>query len=136
MIGYSKLLQLSSAKTSEDGETVGFRVETTDGKHLDVRCPIAEIGDIFSFLGQLASAAGARRHTELKDSTDGYNYLAPIPARGMGFQAGESADETLLVMRLHGFDLAFSTSTSGLAEVADGFSRTARTLSAAPANRN
>jgi hypothetical protein len=133
---YSRLLQLSDASVSPDGETVCFSIETQDGKKLCVQCPVAELGDIFSFLGQLASAAGERRNIELKGPSDGYNYLCPIPAKGMGFQAANDPNETLLVMRLHGFDLAFSVPTGGLAEVADGFARTARTLSADPVKRN
>ena len=133
---YSRLRQLSDPKVSPDGEMVMFSIETTDGEKLSVQCPVAELGDTFAFLGLLAKAAGERRHTELKRESDGYNYLAPIPATGMGFQAGSSPNETLLVMRLHGFDLAFSTPTDALVEVADGFAQTARTLSADPSKRN
>jgi hypothetical protein len=73
-----------------------------------VNCPLPELGDIFSFLGHLAKVAAETQDKEDPPLPAGHNYLAPIPAQGMGFQAGNSPDETLLVMRLFGFDMAFS----------------------------
>lgn len=90
-----------------------------------------EIGDIFAFLGQLASDAAADK--ECPEAVHRQSYLAPIPARGMGFAAGRTPEETLLVMRLSGLDLAFAVPSSGLAALADDIARIARTLSADPA---
>jgi|SRR5208282_757517 len=127
---YKKLLRLTDATVMDDDLGVGFSIETHEGEKLRVFCSVPEVGDIFSFLGALAREACLQTHKEYQGSGPPRNELAPIPAEGMGFQAGPSPDETLLVMRLFGFDLAFSIPSSGLARVADDFARTARTLSA------
>ena len=119
----------------ENGERVAFTITVASGEKIRVNCVLAELGDIFCFLGNLAKCAAEMQDKEPASSSEGHNYLAPVPAQGMGFQAGSSPEETLLVMRLFGFDMAFSVSSSGLAEVADGFARTARTLSAGTGKR-
>ena len=85
---------------------VSFRIDTHDGKKLDVHCLLAELGDVFSFLGMLANAASERRRNVSLAPSETYSYLALVPAQGIGFQAGSSSDETLLIMRLAGFDMA------------------------------
>jgi len=127
-----KLRQLSDAAVFDDGETVGFCVDAFGTKKLDVFCSIAELGDIFSFLGNLAKAAGDLRAAPTPPMPQAHNYLAPVPAQGAGFQAGSTPDETLLVVRLFGFDMAFAVPSSGLARIADELGRIARTLSAGP----
>jgi hypothetical protein len=125
-----KLKTLSSAAVLNEGEDVAFTVETEDGRRLVLNCSLPEIGDIFNFLGHLAKAAGEERTVPVPTPPAGYNYLAPVPATGIGFQGGTTPDETLLVIRLAAFDLAFSVPSSGLARLADEIGRMARTLSA------
>ena len=125
-----KLRQLSDAAVFDDGETVRFCVDAFGTKKLDVFCPVAQLGDIFSFLGHLAKAAGEARDAPTPPLPHGHNYLAPLPAQRVGFQAGSTPDETLLVVRLFGFDMAFAAPSSGLARMADELGRIARTLSA------
>lgn len=127
----NKLSGLDNPAVFDDGETVAFTINTDTGEHLRVHCPIAELGQLFAYLGHLAKIAGAMRDAP-KPTTlqEGYNDLVPIPADGFGFQAGSNPDETLLMVRLSGFDMAFAAPSSALARMADEFVRIARTLSA------
>ena len=127
MIGYSKLTGLSMAIAAPDGESIGFSVETVDGKRLRVECPLAEVGDIFAFLGHLAKAANDRRNVETSPPTTGSGNYAPIPAHRVAFQNGTEANETILIVQLAGFDVAFSTKTDELAKVVDEFARATKT---------
>jgi hypothetical protein len=117
-----------------DGD-VGFRIEREDGAELDVACSVPEIGDIFSFLGTLAKHAGEETQASLQDNPQ-QSYLVPIPATEIGFASSASPNETLLVIGLHGFGLAFSIPNSGLERMADELARTARTLSADQTRKN
>lgn len=126
----NRLTQLSNALVLDDGDAVAFRVEREHGQTLDLACDLALIGDIFAFLGTLAKAAGVAQGKEAPAPSRTYNYLVPIPAVGIGFQPGPRADETMIVIRLTGFDVAYSVPNNALAEMADGIARTARTLSA------
>jgi hypothetical protein len=130
------LKQFSEAMVFDDGERVGFRVERDDGEALDVTCSLAEIGDIFFFLGSLARDAGEARYVAPPAAGDAHNYLTAIPAQGIGFQSGPGPNETMIVMRLTGFDVTFAVPSRGLAGMADELGRVARTLSADQAKKN
>jgi hypothetical protein len=127
MIGYSKFTGLSMAIASPDGESIGFSVETVDGKRLRVECPLAEVSDIFAFLGHLAKAANDRRNVELARPAAVSSNFAPIPARGVALQNGTEANETIVTVRLAGFDVAFSAPTDELAKAVDEFARATKT---------
>jgi hypothetical protein len=124
------LARLLNPGVLDDGESVAFTIETVNGRRYPLNCPLPEIGDIFSFLGALAKAAGEERNVPAPRGTATYNYLAPIPASGMGFQAGRTPDETLVVIRLSGFDMAFVFPSDELVRLAGDIARIARTLSA------
>jgi hypothetical protein len=121
-----RLAKLEEPMTFDNGKTLAFTIVTTTGKRLRVNCSLIELGDIFSFLGQIAEYAAKQQGSELHQTTAD---LAPIPASGIAFAAGRTADETLLVMRLSGFDMAFAIPNDGLARLADDIARIARTLS-------
>ena len=123
----SKLTRLSNAAVFDDGDTVAFTVETEDGEPFAVNCPLLELGDIFNFLGLLAKGAAEMKSA---NPVTPQTYLSPITASGIGFAAGRTPDETLLVMRLFGFDMAFAVPSSELERLADDIARIARTLSA------
>lgn len=126
-----KLAGFEDAMSCDDGETVAFTVKTATGKKLRVNCPLAELGDIFNYLGLLAKAAGEARNVPTPPIPQAHqSYLAPIPVEGIGFAAGAGPDETLLLMRFSGFDMAFAVSSSGLVALADDIRRIALTLSA------
>ena len=125
-----RLAGLEEATVFDDGEVVAFTVKTTTGDTLRVNCPLVEVGDIFSYLGQLAKFAGEARNVPIPPFPSGYNDLAPIPAQTIGFQAGTTPQETLLIIRLSGFDMAFAFESSALVALADDIRRIALTLSA------
>jgi hypothetical protein len=126
--GGDKLAALEDGAASDDGD-LAFTVKTTSGKAMRVHCPLAELGDIFAFLGQLAKAGGEMRNVPMPSAPQTQNYLAPIPSKGIAFQAGTHPGETLIVMRLTGFDMAFAVPSKGLVTLADDIRRIALTLS-------
>jgi hypothetical protein len=128
-----RLLRLSNAEWRDGGDTIAFRIERHDGHALDVSCPLVELGDIFCFLATAAKAAADARG---KESLASQPYLAPVPIDGLGFAAGRTADETLIVVSLGGFGLAFATSNNALAQFGRDLGRTAETLSASAARKN
>src|ERR1035437_3383533 len=95
-----KFSGLEDAVILDNGATVAFTIKTAAGKELRVNCAVAELGDIFSYLGQAAKAAGEMRAAPAPSGSQGHNYLAPIPAQGMGLQAGDRPDEALLALCL------------------------------------
>lgn len=124
-----QLATLDDPAAFDNGETVAFTIKTTTSKQMRVNCQLAMIGDIFSFLGRLAKAAGELRISPASDSLKLQNdYVAPIPAQGMGLQPGANPGKTNLVVRLHGFDMAFEVESSGIVRLADEFVRVARSL--------
>ena|ERR1051326_3952569 len=125
-----KLLALDDAMAFDNGEAVAFTIKTATGKHLRVNCSLPELSDMFSYLGHLAKAASEQQNAPTSFNPDALNELAPIPAQGIGFQAGRNLNETLLVVRLFGFLLAFAVPSSGLASMADELVQIVRTLSA------
>jgi len=126
----NNLSRFSNPAAFNDGECVAFTIETHDGQSLRVHCELPELGHVFSFLGELAKTAAEIQGKEDPPLPHTHNFLAPVPAHGMAFQAGRSPEETLIVMRLFGFDMAFAVASSGLAALADDFARITRTLSA------
>lgn len=121
---------LDHAAIVDNGDFVAFTIKTLGEKELRVYCELAELGNIFAFLGELARQAGLERNAPKPPSSGSYNYLAPIPSQGIGFQAGQNLNETILVVRLSGFDMGFSVPSNALASMSDELVRIARTLSA------
>ena len=130
MIHESNRPKLSLGCILSDGEGIGFRLERGDGQSIDLACTMDDLSDIFHYLAALAKEAGAVRDAQVPAPSKTYNDLTPIPAEGMGFQPGPGLDETMLVMRLTGFDMAFAVPNSGLARLSADFARIAATLSA------
>jgi len=125
------LLNLSDAYILPEGH-IRFTVKRRDGEALRVSCPTVEVGDIVFFLVSLAK--GASEQQGLGMGPPVMSHLTPIPATGIGFSAGMTPEETLLVVNLSGFALSFAMTSSGLLRLADDIARTAKTL-AAPADR-
>jgi hypothetical protein len=94
-----KLLRLSNPEWRDGGDTVAFRIERQDGAMLDVSCPLVEVGDIFFFLATAVKAAAEARGME---SPASQSHFSPIPIDGLGFAAGRTPDETLIVVSLSG----------------------------------
>jgi hypothetical protein len=123
-----RLRWLSNAEVRDQGTAIALTIERQDGHQLTVSCPLAEIGDIFSFLAQAARAAGEAKAD--RRSLSEQVYFAPVPIEGFGFAAGRTPDETLLVTNIAGFGLALAVPNNALvAEFGRDLARTAATLS-------
>jgi hypothetical protein len=120
-----QILSLSSAAASPDGTAISFTLETSDGP-IPLFFPSVDLGELLAFFGHAARAVGDMVDAPGPPKND----LVPIPASGMGFQAGRTPDTTLLVMNLSGFGLAFEVESSDLVGMADDLGQTLRTLSA------
>ena len=127
---------LSFGMVTSDGEGVAFRIERGDGKFLDLVCTMDDLSDIFYYIASLATAAGEERDSPKPPFLKTYNDLTPIPAKGLGFQPGPGPDETMLVIRLTGFDMTFAVPNSGLKRFASDLGKIAATLSADQTSRN
>jgi hypothetical protein len=124
-----KLKGLQDPVALYNGAGVAFTITTETGKRLRVQCSLAELGDIFGFLANIAKYAGEMSGVPTPPLPQGQNYLVPIPVEGMALQtAGAPPGESLLVIRLTGFDMAFSLPNSGIIRLADDFVRASRSL--------
>ena len=132
-----KFSGLADAMISLDGTSLWVRVEAASGDSLDVAIPFAELGDAVQFFVSCADFAVS--HSDQADEPEPtgmqQNEWAPIPARRIGL-AGHSPEETMLVVQLSCCQLAFQIAPDNLAELADGFSRIARMLSAGQGRPN
>jgi hypothetical protein len=129
-----RLHRLSNAESRDHGTVIAFTVERRDGEQLTVSCPLAEIGDIFSFLAQAVRAAGAAGAD--MQSIEAQQYFAPVPIDGLGFAVGRTPEETLIVANLAGFGLALAVTNTALAQFGRDLARTAATLSASASKQN
>ena len=125
-----ELVRLTDARVREDGKAIAFRIERVDGETFDLSCSLPDLGDMFSYLGNAALHATAEEATQQQGASGPPPDLHPIPATGIAFAAGASSDHTLLVMKLHGFRMAFEIPSRDLVRLADEISQIARTLSA------
>ncbi len=132
----NELVRLSDARISDDGNAVGFQIERADEQTFAAWCRVPTLNDAFHFLAVAAKAAGEQREEAPRLGSEPQNYTTPIPAIGIAFQAGQTPAETVLVMRLHGFDMGFQIPSDGLVRLADDIARIARTLSASQAKPN
>jgi hypothetical protein len=126
----AQILSLKDAESLNDGIAIAFTMETTHGE-ARLALPTSDLGNVLSFFGSFATHVGDSLHATGRPTWPPINDLAPIPATGIGFQAGTTPDTTLLVMNISGFAMAFEIASSSLADMADELSRVARTLSAA-----
>lgn len=130
-----RLLRFADPKVSHDGSCLAVRVETVDGSNLDLEIPLNEIGTLVQFFVSIADHVGNEAApSPIEAPTEGVTW-SPIPVRGLGFGAGRDASETILMVQLAGFQLAFSLDSSKLASLADDVARIARTLSAKPSGK-
>jgi hypothetical protein len=115
-----------------DAQFFAVKLVTATGGTFDLEIPISEIGTVVQFLVSLADHVGTLAADDDVDVTPRAPTFSPIHVRGVGLATGTTPAETLLVVRLAGFDLAFSLDTEKLSALSRGFARTAQTLSADP----
>lgn len=114
------VIGLRDAERSHDGTRLAVKIETS-ASVLDVeftRDTLAETIAVLLSLGEAFDDEVAPRPCHA------------IPAQGLGFMAGASPDETRLVVRLGGLDLAFPLASSRVAALGREFAQIAAALSA------
>ena len=115
-----RFIGFTNPEMAADGRSIAILAQTESGKTLDLEIPFKEIGSIIDFLVLCASSA-----TEPVNGSDSYS---PIPIHGLGLATGRTADETLLVVRLAGCELAFSLASKQIAALGHDFAQIAQVL--------
>ena len=122
-----RLITLDNPIISHDNKHVAVEIKTEDADPLDAEIPLSEIGTIVEFLVSIADYHQPDykpKPLELGDN------LSPIKIKELVLTSGTSPDDILLVVRLAGFDLAFSLSSEQIALFGLDFARTAQALAA------
>jgi hypothetical protein len=132
----NQLADIDGTCVSDDGQAVGMRFHRADKTSFDLWCEVNRLNDVFHLLASLAKAAGEQRGGDPPLPPHTQNETTPIPMLGAGFQVGGEPDDVRLLIRLHGFDIAFQMPRSELPGLSATLSRTAATLSASPTQRN
>jgi hypothetical protein len=116
---------------SPDRKSLWIRVEMEDGDSDDLEIPLQQIGDTVSFFVSVANhiVTELEDEVELPSQTASPDW-APIPVVGVGLGIGRGPEETILFVRLAGFELAFSLDGSKVAALGNDFARNAQMLSA------
>jgi hypothetical protein len=123
--------RLSNLRPSLDGKRISFTLECQGGDSEDISCAIAEIPDMISFLVNSAVIASEQSGLVTQAPRPGpLGEVEAMPALGMGFAAGRSAEETFVLLHTAAFHLYFSVPSSGLARMAPELAQMASTLSA------
>lgn len=124
-----QILSLRDAAAFNEGASIAFTMVTPAGE-ARLMVPSADLGNILAFFATCAGAVGDQFAMAGKPAWPPANDIVPVPAMGIGFQAGNSPDKTWLLLNVSGFALAFELPSSGLADMADELQQIARTLSA------
>jgi len=103
------IARLAAAATDDDGATVRFRVEATDGRAIDLSCDHDQIERMIHFFAGLGRLSAARRAAVTPHRFGPTDKVAvdPIGISDVGFMRGMETDEAVLVVRIFGFDLGF-----------------------------
>lgn len=118
-----RLIRLANPIASYDGKHFAVEIETENAEPLDVEIPLTEVGTIVEFLVNVAN------HIDPSGKPDKID-LSPIQIRALNFADGRTSDETLLIVRLGGFDLAFALDNNQIAAFGLDFAHIAQALSA------
>ncbi len=111
-----EIARLSNAGVDDDGATVRFRIEGTDGREIDVSCDHAQLEGLVHYMAQLGRLSAAKRGDVTPHrfgATDNVS-VNPIETSDIGFMRGMESDESVLVVRMFGFDLGFSVTAPQL----------------------
>jgi hypothetical protein len=126
------LRALSNCRNHGDG-TVSFSVDRQDGESFAVSCPIEQLKDIINYFFAVARQVSPAAATE---PLSGLHDLAPVPIDYLSAGIGNDPDQTILVARIGGFDLALSVPNTELEGLQRDLARTLLTISASPDRRN
>lgn len=112
-----ELMRLSNGTCSDDGTRVRFRIESPGDGGVEIECAHSDIESVIRFMIGLGGLAAARR-PEVTPHTMGRTdrvRIDPIDISDLGFMRERESGETVLVMRMFGFDLGFAVSRDQLA---------------------
>ncbi len=111
-----EIARLTDAGVSDDGATVRFRIEAADGRMVDVSCDHDRLEGVVHYIARLGQLSAARRGevTPHRFGATDKVAVSPLEISDVGFMRGLESDEAVLVVRLFGFDLGFSVTSSQL----------------------
>lgn len=122
-----RLITLDNPVISHDNKCVAIEIKTEGSEPLDVEIPLAEISTIIEFLASISSYIQPDYEPpSLPEQLD----VSPVKIKGLGFAMSDNPDDILLIVRLAGFDLAFSLDSKQVELFGLDFARTAQALSA------
>ena len=125
-----RLAAWSDPALSPDGKNLWVRAETEDGAAFDLEMPLGQIGDLVSFFTSVANFLVRNRADQYGEQLRTSSaHWARIPVVGLGLGLGGSPDETMLIVRLAGFELAFSLDSGKVSQLGRDFAQMAHTLS-------
>jgi len=125
-----RLMHLAEPALTGDAKFLAVKVITETSRTLDLEIPISYMGKLVEFLVRCADYLVSLAEADEVDIIPDLTTFSPIPIRGIRWATGSSAAETLLIVEMAGFDLAFSMDSARLSDFAQGLSQTAQTLSA------
>jgi len=127
-----EFFRLSNLRPIEDGARMAITIECRSGESAEVSFALSDVADIISYLIRAAAIvteqSGSVRPAPVVGGPQ--IHVDPVPALGIGFGAASSPNQTLLLIRTIGVDVAFSIPSSELARVGPEFAEMANTLSA------
>jgi len=124
-----KIAAITDFAMTGDGKKFAFNVVTQDHQKTNLEIDATELGTLIQYLITHAATMAMRAHNDSVElSPQGQTY-SPIPTQGIGISSGSSHSDSLLVVRLFGFELAFEIPNSELASLAESIGRTATLMS-------
>ena len=126
-----KLIRWVNPALSPDEKEVWVEIEVEGNERADLAVPISEIGDTVAFFASLADYVAKHREENEDDPINlGPQEYVPIEVVGLGLVTGRNQDETILLVRLAGFSIGLSLSSSKVAQIGRDFAQMAELLSA------
>jgi hypothetical protein len=124
----------SDPAVSPDRKNLWVKIASENGGSADIEIPLTQIGDAVCFLASVANQIVSEMQDQVEIPPQMATHWAPIPVVGAGLGLGRRPRETILTIRLAGFELAFSLDDSKVAELGSDFARIRQMLSAGRGN--
>jgi hypothetical protein len=121
-----RLLRLLKPTAFPDG-ILSFEIEREDGASLSVSCSMDQLGDLLSFLLLAAKHVSVVADTE---HLKGLRSTAVIPTDAVAIGTGPDPDQSIILWRVGGFDLALSVPNDELAKFGLALAQKVQALSA------
>jgi hypothetical protein len=125
----------SDPAVSPDRKNLWAKIASEDGGSADIEIPLTQIGDAVCFLASVANQIVSEMQDQVEMPPQTAIHWAPIPVVGVGLGLGRGPGETILTIRLAGFELAFSLDGSKIAALGSDFARIAHMLSEGEGNQ-